>query len=234
MKIKGIQKLTLIDYPGLLACTVFCFGCNFRCGFCHNPELVLKDVGNDVSIEELLEFLKIRKKDLDGVCFTGGEPLMNIDVDLLVKIKEMGYKIKIDTNGSYPEVLERLIDLNLVDFVAMDIKSAPENYEKLTNVNVDLEKIERSVKLIARQVDNYEFRTTVLEKFHDVIEIKKIAEWLNSIVGKKLKKFAIQGFKNNEKFVDDFFKSYPDTSERHLRELRYEIKDYFDEIEIRV
>lgn len=234
MKIKGLQHLTLIDYPGQLACTIFCFGCNFRCGFCHNPELVVKENDEDISQKEILEFLEKRKKDLDGVCFTGGEPLLNIDIDFLVKIKEMGYKIKIDTNGSYPEVLERLIDLNLVDFVAMDIKASPENYETLTNVNTDLEKIEKSVKLIARQIENYEFRTTVLEKYHDVIEIKKIAEWLNSIVGKKLKKFVIQGFKNNDKFVDGFFKNYPDTSERHLRELRYEIKDYFDEIEIRV
>jgi pyruvate formate lyase activating enzyme len=234
MKIKGIQRLTLIDYPDLIACTLFTFGCNFRCKFCHNPELVLKEEAEDISQAEVLEFLDKRRTQLEGVCFTGGEPLLNIDVEFLKRIKEMGYKIKIDTNGSFPDVLERLIDLNLVDFVAMDIKASREQYENLTNVNTDLEKIERSIKLIARQVEGYEFRTTVLEKFHDTIEIRKIAEWLNGVIGKKPKKFAIQGFKNNGKFVDDYFNDYPDTTERHLRELRYEVKDLFEKVDIRV
>src|SRR3989338_8960504 len=132
MKIAGIQKMTLIDYPDKIACTFFTFCCNFKCGYCHNPELVIrKGIINNYPIEECLDFLKRKRKYLDGVCITGGEPLINHDIkDFLFKIKKMGYLIKIDTNGSNPDRLKEIIDEKLVDYVAMDIKSDKEKYKQ--------------------------------------------------------------------------------------------------------
>ena len=129
MKISGLQKLTLIDYPEKIACTVFLFGCNFRCGFCHNPELVLRDNPERVYKEkEILDFLKQRKKYLDAVCISGGEPLINPDLsELLRKIKELGFIVKLDTNGSNPEGLKELIGKKLVDYIAMDVKADRDN-----------------------------------------------------------------------------------------------------------
>jgi len=190
MKIAGLQKTTLIDYPGEVACTIFLFGCNFRCGFCHNPELVLKDTGEGFSEENVLKFLKERKGKLDAVCISGGEPLMSLDFDFVRKIKSLGYKIKIDTNGSYPERLKELIDEGLVDAVAMDIKASRERYPEVVGINVDMDKIEESIKLIAG-LQNYEFRTTVLEKFHDVEDMKSLGEWLNNVSCKDLSRREI-------------------------------------------
>ena len=131
MKIAGIQKTTLIDYPDKIACTFFIFGCNFKCGYCHNPELVTgKDIINDYPIAKCLDFLKRRREYLDGVCITGGEPLINPEIkDFLFKIKKMGYLIKIDTNGSNPNLLLEIILKGLVDYVAMDIKSSISGYK---------------------------------------------------------------------------------------------------------
>ncbi|RKX59006.1 MAG: anaerobic ribonucleoside-triphosphate reductase activating protein, partial [Thermodesulfobacteriota bacterium] len=137
MKIKGIQELTLIDYPGKLACTLFLYGCNFRCGFCHNPELVLAPLGNDYTQEEILKFLEKRKGQLEGVCITGGEPLMTIDIEFLNKIKDLGYSIKLDTNGSFPELLEELIKDKLIDYIAMDVKIGKDKYNDLTCSDID-------------------------------------------------------------------------------------------------
>ncbi len=131
MQVAGLQKLTLIDYPSKLACTIFLSGCNFKCGFCHNPELVFTNTQKGVYSEnDILDFLDKRKKYLDGVCITGGEPLINPDLkDLLEKIKEKGYLIKVDTNGSNPELLKKIIEQKLADYIAMDIKTDAENYD---------------------------------------------------------------------------------------------------------
>jgi len=233
MKIKNIQPLTLIDYPGILACTIFIFGCNFRCGFCYNSGLVLKEDTPDMEHDKVLEFLQKRRKYLDGVCFTGGEPLMSLDIGFLREVKALGYKIKIDTNGSFPEKLRHLIELNLVDFVSMDIKSSKEKYSELTNVKPNMEKIEESIELISK-LSEYEFRTTILEDIHTEEEIKKIAEWLNRIAEKKPKKFVLQGFKVQGKIIDSQFNNYKDTTEECLKKLKKEIETYFEEIEIRV
>lgn len=235
MKIKGVQELTLIDYPDKIACTIFLYGCNFRCGFCHNPELVIKDSLDEITEQNVLSFLEKRKSQLDGVCITGGEPLMTLDIDFLIKIKDMGYKIKIDTNGCFPEKLQEIIERNLVDYVAMDIKSSPDRYSEITNnYNIDLNKIEQSIKLIARQVENYEFRTTIIEGFHDNSQVRSIAQWLNSLIGKKPRLLTLQGFKNNGKFMDSSFSNLNDTGENFLREMRYSIKDMVEKIDIRV
>ncbi len=233
MKIKGIEKVTLIDYPGKVACTLFLFGCNFKCGFCHNPELVIKEGDKSFSPEEVLSFLISRKGYLEGVCITGGEPLLTLEKDFLKKIKEIGYEIKIDTNGSFPERLKELIKEGLVDFISMDIKSSKDNYKKICNAKIDLDKIEESIKLIAN-FEDYEFRTTIIEGIHDKEDIKKMCAWLKHITGKKLKKLCLQGFKNNGKFVDEKFKEIKDTKEEYLKDLKKIAHPYFEEVEIRI
>lgn len=233
MKIMGLQEATLIDYPGKIACTLFLYGCNFRCGFCHNPGLVLKPEGKEYSREKIFEFLKKRKEYLEGICITGGEPLLGLDLEFLEGIRRFGYSIKIDTNGSFPEKLKEIIEKGLVDFVSMDIKSSKDNYDKLTNSNVDLDKIEKCMKL-ASGLRDYEFRTTIIEGIHDVEKVKKIAIWLNEIIGKKPKKFCLQGFKIQKKLIDENFEKKKNTSEKFLNELKEEVKNYFEKVEVRV
>src|SRR3990167_2794743 len=219
MLIKGLQKTTLIDYPGKIACTIFLFGCNFRCGYCHNPELVITPQSYNYSENEILIFLEKQKKYLDGICITGGEPLLNIDFEFLRKIKNMGYKIKIDTNGSFPEKLKEIIEEKLVDYIAMDIKTSRENYEKAVNSVVLLEKIEESIKIISN-FPEHEFRTTVVERFHDDEEIKEIMIWLNKLTGKKNLKYCLQGFKNSGKLLNPEFSSDKNVNEIFLQELK--------------
>jgi len=207
------------------------YGCNFRCGFCHNPELVTEKNDNVFSEKEILDFLEKRKKYLEGICITGGEPLLTLEKAFLRKIKKLGYLIKIDTNGSFPERLKEIIEENLVDFVAMDIKASKENYKKTINADIPIDKIEESIKLISK-LENYEFRTTVIEGMHNLEEMKKIARWLNELAGKP-KKYALQGFKNSGKVLDEAFKHKKNTSEKFLKEIQEKIKDSFEEIETR-
>jgi pyruvate formate lyase activating enzyme len=231
MKICGLQKTTLVDYPKKIACTIFIYGCNFRCGFCHNPELVTEKNENIFSEKEILDFLEKRKKYLEGICITGGEPLLTLEKNFLREIKKLGYLIKIDTNGSFPEKLKEIIDEELVDFVAMDIKSSKERYKEFINADINLEKIEESIRLISK-LEDYEFRTTVIENMHDLEEMKKISKWLNSLIGKP-KKYSLQAFKNSGKVLDEKFKYKKDTSEKFIKEIKEEIKDSFEDIETR-
>ncbi|MFW6233245.1 MAG: anaerobic ribonucleoside-triphosphate reductase activating protein [Nanoarchaeota archaeon] len=234
MKICGLQKTTLIDYPGKIACTIFLYGCNFRCGFCHNPELVIKENNNIISENEVLDFLEKRKKYLEGVCITGGEPLISLNKDFLRKIKQKGYLIKLDTNGSFPEKLKDFINNNLIDFISMDIKSSKENYSLITNAKININDIEESIKLILNSNLDYELRTTIVDDFHDKSELRKMSLWLNEITGKKPKKFVLQGFNNNGKFINNKYELKADISEIYLNELKNEITDFFEIIEIRV
>ena len=233
MLIKGLQKTTLIDYPGKIACTIFLFGCNFRCGYCHNPELVITPENFSYSEDKILDFLEKRKKYLEGVCITGGEPLMNVDFEFLRKIKDMGYKIKIDTNGSFPEKLKELIEKKLVDYIAMDVKASRENYEEVVNSNVPMEKIEKSIKIISN-FHEHEFRTTVVERFHDGEEIKKIALWINNLSGNKNSKYCLQGFKNSGKILGSEFLSEKDSNKSYLNELKKVCEPFHKEVFIRV
>jgi len=233
MRIAGLQKMTLIDYPGEVACTIFLFGCNFRCGFCHNPELVVREIERGFSEEDVLMFLSERKGKLDAVCISGGEPLMTLDLDFVRRIKNLGYKIKIDTNGCFPEKLKQLIDEGLIDAVAMDIKASRKDYSKVAGVDVDLEKIEESMKLVSA-LDDYEFRTTVVEKFHDAFKMKALGQWLNKVCGKKPMKFFLQGFKSRDDLMDNRFSREKDVSEKYLIELKECVKDFFENVEVRV
>lgn len=233
MKIAGIQKTSLIDYPGKIACVIFTYGCSFRCGFCHNPEIVIEPLRDEISQEEILKFLELRKGKLEGVCITGGEPLLDLDKEFIKKMRAMGYAIKLDTNGSFPEKLRELLQEGLVDFVAMDIKSDRDSYDKVANVQVDMKKIEDSIQLVASAPD-YEFRTTVVGGIHSVENMKDMGLWLNVLLGHKPKKFALQGFKNKGKMIDAQFKMKKDVREEFLQEIKNAIKDYFEVIEIRV
>ncbi len=184
MKIAGLQKVTTIDYPGEVACTIFLHGCNFRCGFCYNPDLVIKDSEGEFSEEDVLNFLEKRVGKLDAVCITGGEPLMTLDLDFVRKIKDLGYKIKIDTNGSFPDKLREIISEGLVDYIAMDIKGDKENYSKIAGVDIDLDKIETSIKMI-HSFGKYEFRTTIVDRFHDMNSVINLRKWMNEVCGGK-------------------------------------------------
>lgn len=196
MKIYGLQKMTLLDFPGKVACTIFTGGCNFRCPFCHNAMLVTElDKDNFYTEEEIFDFLKKRVGILDGVCITGGEPLMQSDIaDFIIKIREMGYAVKLDTNGSYPEKLAELIENKLVDYVAMDIKNTPEKYAETIGVkNFDFTPIAKSIALIMNSGVQYEFRTTVVSEFHTIDDIEKIAEYIRDAQGFYLQNFVDSG-----------------------------------------
>ena len=192
MKFSGFQKLTLLDYPEKTACTLFTAGCNFRCPFCHNAALVTHiDNTNFFAEEYVLDYLKKRAGILDGVCITGGEPLMHQDLpEFIKKVKALGYKVKLDTNGSYPERLEALINDGLIDYVAMDIKNCREKYVETADCSADvLDKIEQSIKILNSGKIDFEFRTTVVKEYHEVEDIKRIAEWIAPA-----KKYFLQNF----------------------------------------
>jgi len=194
MVIAGFQKLTLIDYPGKLATTVFTVGCSFRCPFCHNPELVVHGTWNmkhETKEKEFFRFLKTRRETLDGVCITGGEPTIQPDiVEFIKKIKKMGYAVKLDTNGTRPDVLRKIIRGKLVDFIAMDIKNHPGKYDKTTATKGDIDRIKLSVELIRHSGVNYEFRTTVVPGLHVEEDFKKIAKWLKGAKSYWLQRFV--------------------------------------------
>lgn len=181
MEIHGLQKLTLLDYPGKVACTVFLGGCNLRCPFCHNGELVLDPGPALMSPEELLTFLDRRRGLLDGVCITGGEPLLRPDLPrLLEAVKEKGFLLKLDTNGGFPQALEGVIARGLVDYVAMDIKNSPERYPETVGVpGLDLAPYRESAALLLEGKVDYEFRTTVVRELHDEASFRAIGPWLN-------------------------------------------------------
>ncbi|MEM4330451.1 MAG: anaerobic ribonucleoside-triphosphate reductase activating protein [Candidatus Pacearchaeota archaeon] len=235
MKIKYIEKTTLVDYPDRIGCTLFLFGCNFRCGFCYNPELVIEEKTRDLDEEEILNFLEKRKKILEGVTFTGGEPLTNLEKEFLKKIKEKGYLIKIDTNGSFPEKLKEIIEENLVDYIAMDIKGKKEDYQKITSSKIDIEKIEESIKIIS-EMKEYEFRTTILESIHKEDYVLDMLKWIYFLIKKRIKRYALQGFKNYGKFIDENYKKEKNTSEDYLKRIRDFLKEknFAEEIIIRI
>lgn len=182
MKIGGYQKLTLIDYPGKIATTVFTVGCSFKCPFCHNPELVIKSefLPWEGVEEEFFQHLEKRKGKLDGVCITGGEPTIQPDIiEFIEKIKNMGYLVKLDTNGTRPDVLKKLYDLKLLDFVATDIKNAPERYNDTVGLKANMENVKKSVAMIMNSGVPYEFRTTVVPGIHREKDFDAIADWID-------------------------------------------------------
>jgi pyruvate formate lyase activating enzyme len=192
MRLGGIQKLTLLDYPGTVACTVFTLGCNMRCPFCHNALLVTKTEEAEVyPEEEFFAFLNKRRGILDGVCVTGGEPLLQSDAgEFIAKIKALGYKVKLDTNGSFPDRLEEILKSGNVDYVAMDIKNSPEKYAETVGIpGFDVSKIQRSIEIIRSSGIEYEFRTTVVAPLHNGESIAGAAQMV-----KGSPKYFLQNF----------------------------------------
>lgn len=217
MKISGLQKLTLLDYPEKTACTIFTCGCNFRCPFCHNASLVThtEDAG-ELDEEKLMAFLEKRRGILDGVCITGGEPLLWDDLDcLLAKIKELGYLIKLDTNGSSPKRLKELAQKGLIDYVAMDIKNARERYGETIGIpGYDTSAVEQSVKWLLEGHLPYEFRTTIVREFHKKEDISRIGEWLLGA-----EKYYLQKFEDSEDVVEQGLHSHTDQWMKEAGEL---------------
>lgn len=224
MLIQGLQKLTLLDYPEHMACTVFSPGCNFRCPFCHNASLV-KNTDSDALIaeQEFFKFLETRKSILQGVCVTGGEPTLQKDLpEFLEKIKDMGFLVKLDTNGYRPDILKDVVNAGLVDYVAMDIKNSKEKYAKTAGIeNFDINKISESVEFLMSGNIDYEFRTTVVKELHNQDDLISIGRWLNGA-----KKYSLQKFEDSGDLLQTGFSAY----ENHEMEGFYrDISDFFKE-----
>ena len=216
MNISGFQKLTLLDFPEKTAATVFTGGCNMRCPFCHNAFLVTEfDGSSEFSEEEVLSYLKKRSGILDGVCFTGGEPLLQKDIgDFMKKIKELNLAIKLDTNGSFPEKLRPLVESGLVDYVAMDIKNRKEKYPQTVGVKgFDIAPIEESIRYIMESGVDYEFRTTIVRELHTVEDIGGIATWI-----KGAKRYFLQNFVDSGNIIGEEMSSHSRETLEQMRE----------------
>ena len=198
MNIQGLQKLTLLDFPGKTACTVFLGGCDFRCPFCHNSDLIGGTAPTELTDAQLLAFLEKRHGLLDGVAFTGGEPTLRKDLpDLLASIRAMGFATKLDTNGNHPDALQSILDAGLVDYVAMDIKNSPERYAATIGLpHFDTADITRSMALLQDSGIDYELRTTVVKEFHDADSFRAIGPWIAGA-----KRYFLQCFTDRDSVV---------------------------------
>ena len=195
MVICGIQKLTLLDYPGKVACTIFTGGCNFRCPFCHNADLVTGKPEVTVTGEEIFRFLRKRQGLLDGVCISGGEPLLQPDLEDFIRgVRSLGYSVKLDTNGSMPDKLESLAEKGLLDYVAMDLKNAPEHYGRTIGAETyDVGNIGRSIRFLMGGEIPYEFRTTVVREFHQKADFEEMGRWIEGADQYFLQQFMDSG-----------------------------------------
>ena len=227
MIIKGFQKLTLLDYPGRTACTVFTGGCNFRCPFCHNALLVTEQDNDFYPEEDVFEHLKMRKNVLDGVAVTGGEPLLQKDIErFLYEIKDLGYDIKLDTNGSFPEKLAGILELGLADYVAMDIKNSPTKYAETIGLKAfDLAPVQESINILKNSGVDYEFRTTVTADFHTKDSMKELSEWIMNTP-----KYFLQNFVDSGNLIDN---NVEGVSKEEMQEMLEVVKKYVPTAELR-
>lgn len=228
MKFGGIQKLTLLDYPGKVACTLFTVGCNFRCPFCHNASLVTHTDSESFYDEEyVLNFLEKRKGILEGVCITGGEPLLYDEIfDFIKKVKEAGYPVKLDTNGYFPEKLEKLIESGLIDYVAMDIKNSMEKYALTAGTeNMRTENVQKSIELLLSGKTDYEFRTTVVKELHTCEDIEKIARTIQGAP-----RYFLQSFEDSGDIIKEGLSPH---SEEMLLKMRSAALPYVQYVEVR-
>ena len=231
--ISGLQKMTLLDYPGKVACTVFLQGCNFRCPFCHNSDLLGKDAPQTISTEELMTFLKKRVGLLDAVCITGGEPTLQKDLpELIRQIKALGYLVKLDTNGSRPAVLKQLAEEKLIDYVAMDIKNSPSRYGQTVGLsNMDLSPLEESIRYLLERHVAYEFRTTVADELHNAQDMQEMGQWLCSLVpGAKPIRHYIQPYVDRESVLTQGLHT---PEKEKLLDMAEKLAPYADFVEIR-
>ncbi len=228
--VKGLQKLSLIDFEPYSVATIFMAGCNFRCGFCHNPDLVLHfNEIKTIKEEELFSFLEKRKEWLDGVCITGGEPTLYTDLPFFIsKIKNKGFLVKLDTNGYNPNMVKRLIEKKLIDYIAMDVKTSLDNYENVVGVKVDINKIKKSIELIKNSGIDYEFRTTVVPGLITKDNVIKIANLL-----KGSKRYVLQNFRSKKDMIENRFKNIKPYKQTEIDDMKKRIKDSFKEVLIK-
>jgi len=227
--INGLQKSTLIDFPKKIASIVFSQGCNFRCGYCHNPELLSLNIPKtQISTEEVLSFLKTRKGKLDGVVVTGGEPTLQAGLyDFIKEIKSMGFLVKLDSNGSNPKILEKLIRDNLLDYIAMDIKAPLDKYSEITNVKINTENIQKSINMIMNSGVDYEFRTTVVKSQLSFDDFEKIGKLINGAKRYYLQKFVAS------KIYDETLQNETTYSNEEFSQLCGILRKYIEEVKFR-
>ena len=228
MKIGGLQKTSLLDYPGSLSAIIWTADCNFRCPFCYNKQLVLEKT-EIISEEIILSFLEKRRDVLEGLSISGGEPLLQEDiVDFTRKVKKLNYLIKIDTNGAFPERLKELIDKKLVDYVSMDVKAPKEKYNQLVGIKTNISKIEQSIDLIKNGAPDYEFKTTIVPGMLEKKDIIKIAKWLEGS-----KQFYLQQFKSDTPLISSKLNDVAPYSKEKLCEMLHDIKPFFKNCNLR-
>ncbi len=235
IQIGGLQKLTLIDFPGRLAATVFLIGCNFRCPFCYSSELVLPEKikkhiqrGYLISEKEFFKFLKERKELLEGVVLCGGEPVVSRGlIPFIKKIKKMGFFVKLDTNGSNPKILKKLIDKKLVDYVAMDIKGPKGRYSEFSGVKFDIKRIQESIDILKEGRIDYEFRSTIVPTLHKKEDVIEMAKWIRGA-----KRYFLQNFRP-EKTVDPKFEKIKPYPQEFLLEIQKAISPFFEVCQVR-
>ncbi len=228
MKIHGLQKMTLLDFPGKVACTVFLGGCDLRCPFCHNAELIDGTVPAVMDSTELLAFLKKRQGLLEGVAVTGGEPLLRGDelTELAERIRDLGYPLKLDTNGTHPDRLRTLIDHGLVAYIAMDIKNSPERYARTCGLEtMDLAPVRESAALLMEGKTEYEFRTTTVAELHDEESFRKIGEWIRGA-----KRYFLQKFTDRDTVP---FEGFHAPSDEQMKLYRAVAREYIPGAELR-
>lgn len=227
MKFYGFQKMTVLDYPEKVACVVFTGGCNFRCPFCHNARLVTDIENKTYDEQEILEYLQSRIGLIDGICITGGEPLLQVGLDsFLEKVKKIGVSVKLDTNGSFPARLKSLVSKKLVDYVAMDVKNCKEKYSITTGCkSLDLQNIEESVEFLLSNTVDYEFRTTVVENFHEVEDFEKIGTWIQGT-----KKYFLQNFVDSGNLI---CKDLSSVKPEKLKEIKEKVSEFVENVGIR-
>jgi pyruvate formate lyase activating enzyme len=224
IQIGGFQKVTLLDYPDQVACIVFTVGCNYRCPFCQNSELVLHNKGI-ISEEEVLDYLNKRKGILDGVVISGGEPTVQKDLkDFIIKIKKLGLLVKLDTNGTNPELLKDLIDNNLIDYVAMDIKNDLDKYKEITINNPEINKIKKSIKLLQDSKIDHEFRTTIMKNYHTIADLQKICQL---VAGDQ---YYLQNFKDSEYVLGEGLEAF---TYDELKNIQDELQKQFTNVNVR-
>ena len=225
MNIAGVQKVTLLDYPGKVACEIFTQGCNFECPFCQNSSLIPITNTGEFSEEEIFEYLNLRKNILDGVVITGGEPTVQKDLKSFIKkIKDLGLLVKLDTNGGNPKVLQELIDEELVDYVAMDIKNIFNKYNITAGKKINLDNIKKSIEILKASKIDYEFRTTIIKEMHSLDDIISICK----LVGDA--KYYLQNFEDSENVLDHSLHGF---SREELLFIDKYLKDVFPNVEIR-
>ena len=234
MEIKGLQKITLLDFPSKVACTVFTGGCNFRCPFCHNASLVIPDrFGETLPTETFFSFLESRRGKLRAVCVSGGEPTLQPELETLLRsIKALGFAVKLDTNGSRPDALKKLVQEKLVDYVAMDVKNSPAAYGETVGVaKLDMSRIEESLRFLIGGTVPYELRTTVVSELHNEQTMEEMGQWLSALVpGKKPAKLFLQSFVNRDSVLRSGLSSPTD---EQLQKYVFILTPYIDVVTVR-